>query len=105
MKSMLLFSLFAFSGVVFAGEDEFQSAKGVGYALVIVEKCTGISPPPNYVQRVRAGMTNAGIDDEDFRQGFVAGAVQAERDYRGKPPANECKDAKRIKAQIDKLIL
>ena len=94
-----------FTRTAIAGQNEIESASGAGFALVVIEKCTGIAPPTNYVRRLRNGMTRAGMSDEDFRQGFSSGAMSAEMQYRGKPPLKECKDAKALKSIIDKTFL
>lgn len=88
-----------------AGQDELEAARGMGFATVVAEKCTGIAPPPDYVQRLRSSVTRAGIPDEGFRQGFASGAMKAEMQYRSKPPAIECKEAKALKARLDKTFL
>lgn len=98
-------SLLALTGLALAGQGELEAARGAGFAIVVSEKCTGIAPPTDYVQRLRSGMTRAGMPDEDFRQGFASGAMKAEIQYQGKPSARECKDAKALKAQIDKAFL
>lgn len=92
-------------GSAFAGQDEIAAVRSAGFATVVVEKCTGVAPPADYVQRLRAGMTRSGIGDKDFRQGFASGAMNAEMQFQGKPPARECKDARALKAQIDKAFL
>ena len=89
----------------FSGQDEIVMISGAGFALVVIEKCTGVAPPADYIPRIRAGITRAGISDDDFKQGFVKGAMNAEAQYRGKPTAKECRDAKALKAQIDKAFL
>jgi hypothetical protein len=103
LASLIIFA--TVTSTVLAGTNEIGMVRGVGYALVVVEKCTGVAPPADYVQRLRAGMTRSGIGDEDFRQGFASGAMNAEMQFQGKPPARECKDARALKAQIDKAFL
>lgn len=98
-------SILTFTGLALAGQGELEAARGAGFATVLSEKCTGTAPPLDYVQRLRAGMTRAGMPDEDFRQGFASGAMKAEMQYQGKPPVKECKDARALKMQIDKAFL
>lgn len=106
MRTKLLLVICAgLVGNTFAGQDEVDAARGMGFALVVVEKCTGIAPPADYVPRIRAGVTRSGMNDEDFRQGFASGAMQAEMRYQGKPPAKECREAKVMKANLDKTFL
>jgi hypothetical protein len=88
-----------------SAEDMQQVAWGVGYALVVHEKCTGIAPRADYVPRIRDGMLRNGVSDEDYRTGFVQGALEAERRFRQKPPAKECREARAVKAQADKSFL
>lgn len=101
-KSLFLAILATVVGTVTAGPNERESAVGVGFALVVVEKCTGIAPAQEYIPRIRDGLTRAGMPDEDFRQGFADGAMRAEGMYRGRPPAKDCKEAKALKAVLDK---
>lgn len=97
--------LLALTEPAIAGQDEVEAASGAGFALVLVEKCTGVAPPTDYVPRLRTSMTRAGMPDEDFRKGFASGAMKAEMQYRGKPPVKECKEAKALKSIIDKNFL
>lgn len=106
MKSVFIVGVLAtLAGTVAAGRDEIEAATGAGFALVVVEKCTGVAPSPDYIPRLRTGMTRSGMSDEDFRQGFAAGAMRAEGMFRGKPPSSECKNAKALKAVIDRTFL
>lgn len=102
MKTIISIAALALAGSANAGQDEVVAARGMGYALVVTEKCTGIAPPADYVSRIRAEVTRAGMSDDDFRQGFPSGAMQAEMKFHGKPPSKECKEAKAMKAQLDK---
>lgn len=88
----------------FSAEDMQQAAWGVGYALVVHEKCTGIAPRADYVPRMRDGMLRNGVSEDDW-SGFVQGAIEAERRFRQKPPAKECREARAVKAQADKAFL
>ena len=91
-------------GPAISGEDMQQAAWGVGYALVVHEKCTGIAPRADYVPRIRNGMLRNGASEDDWG-GFVQGAMEAERKFRQKPPAKECREARAVKAQADKAFL
>lgn len=90
------------AGNALAGQDEILTAQGIGYALAVVNKCTGIDPPSNYLPRLRAGLANNGINDDDFQKGFISGTTQAFMRFSSKPPRSECKEAKAMMAQLDK---
>jgi hypothetical protein len=103
-KGLVVICAAAVAEQVVSAEDMRQVAWGVGYALVVHEKCTGIAPGADYVPRIRDGMFRNGISDDDWR-GFVQGALEAERRFRQKPPAKECREARAVKAQADKAFL
>lgn len=106
MKSVFIVGVLAtLAGTVAAGRDEVEAATGAGFALVVVEKCTGVAPSPDYIPRLRTGMIRTGMSDEDFRKGLLIGTMRAEGMFRGKPPSNECKEAKAMKAVIDRTFL
>ena len=82
-----------------------MTARGVGFALVVNEKCTGIPPDSNYQPALEKGLARGGISSSDFRSGFVSGAMIAEMQFPSKPPKKECAEAKALKAKIDKTFL
>ena len=85
-----------------ADKADQQTGIGVGRALAIVEKCTGIGPTTDYVRSIFSHMVDQGVNGEDFKTGFTAGAVQASIIYPGKPPVSECKQAALLKNKLDK---
>lgn len=63
-----------------------------------------LAPRADYVPRIRDGMLRNGVSEDDW-SGFVQGALEAERRFRQKPPAKECREAKAVKNQADKSFL
>jgi len=102
MKKLLLAGFMITAGNVYAGSDEVLTAQGIGYAMAVTNKCTGIDPPSDYMPRLRAGLASNGINDADFQQGFISGTTQAFNRFTSKPPKSECKEAKAMMAQFNK---
>jgi hypothetical protein len=101
-SSLAFLVLLALSSSSHAAQADVLTGQGVGYALVVVEKCTGVSHRPEYFQAIYVGMTKNGVSGDDFKQGYTAGAVQAELRFPGKPPTKECREANSMKVLLEK---
>ncbi len=95
----------------FGATKGFLAAFSFGRANVIVEKCTGNQVSVDYTRKLRASVTDSSthepyITDEEFRTGYLEGALKSEAEFAKKrPSAKICNEKKEFKSQFDDAFL